>query len=419
MKKIAFVFLREPKIEPLGVMYLGAVAKQCGCDVGYFTGDCQELIDFAPDFIGYSIMTGDQEAFRQLNSKLKNNLGTFESVVGGPHATFFPDDLRWADYVCAGEGEAWLAEFLAYGSPLHQDRIDTLPWPDRFMKNTISDFITSRGCPYSCTYCYNSKFQEITGLPKVRTRSAEDVVNEIKAVVFANNSKFVYFQDDCFGINTNWLERFAELYNSSIPYHCHVRTELITPKRVDLLKKSGCRSVHMAVECADINVRKYLLDRKMNNKSIRDAAWLLNNAGIAIMTQSIIGLPGVSIDDDLETLKFNIELNPAYAWCSIYQPYPGTILGEHCRKHGLWDGDVSKIGSSFFETSRLNYTPEHIHRLEVLQKLFAYFVQEKTVPSPDFFDLMRNKGEFDVIYNAVREDGDKKLFGEEIVKSWN
>lgn len=413
--KIAFVFRKKPEIEPLGVLYLGAMARKHGHDVLYceFNNpvDRQILEWYAPDYIGYSIMTGEQETFKAINDTLKSELGPFKSIVGGPHPSFFPKSVSWADYTCIGEGENWLASLLdgVYGDPASMNEF---PWPDRpYPKSPVKHIITTRGCPYSCTYCYNAKWHSIIGGPKVRIRDVHDVVNEI----FDDDSKFIYFQDDCFGIDMAWLRDFRKMFNGVIPYHCHLHPQLVTNDRVRLLAESGCKSVHMAVETADDFTRVHLLNRHMSNEEIRNAMSLLHNFGISVMTQNMIGLPGQPIERDIETLKFNIELNPAYAWCSIYQPYPGTRLANYALLYDYWDGDVSKIGPSFFDTSHLNISETHRQQLEVLQKLFAAYVKAGAVPTPNDLlpgNLLKN------VYAAVRRAGDEKLFGKEIVDLW-
>ena len=113
------LFITKPFIiEPLGVMYLSAAAKAAGhqTDLARITDDLEKKVEeFEPDILAYSLMTGDQEFFLDLNQSLKRTY-QFLSVFGGPHPTFFPELINQdgVDIVCRG--------CLLYTSPSPRDR---------------------------------------------------------------------------------------------------------------------------------------------------------------------------------------------------------------------------------------------------------------------------------------------------------
>jgi len=206
-------------MENLGLMYLSAVVKQGGheCKIVDIDHALQMATAWQPHIIGYSIMTGDQKRFAELNTKIKDICGGL-SIAGGPHVSFFGNDkeLLGFNFLIKGEGEQNLAIFLAY--PVKYNSIDDLPWPDRtdFPDMKIRDFISSRGCPHNCAYCFNDKWSKLhPQFERIRTRDAKDVCAEIKSV----NPEFAYFQDSCFALKMDWLENFADHY-CGIPYHC-------------------------------------------------------------------------------------------------------------------------------------------------------------------------------------------------------
>jgi hypothetical protein len=192
---------KSMKMENLGVMYLSAVAKKSGHESKIV--DLPKMVEQAhawkPDIIGMSIMTGDQDKFYAAVNKLKTSkLWRPKIVLGGPHVTFFPGDCKWADVILPGEAENELSELL--GSDIRYPDINSIPWPDRtdFPGMAIRDFISSRGCPHACSYCFNDQWNKLfPNLDKVRTRSVKDVVSEIMSV----NPQFVYFQDSCFAVD--------------------------------------------------------------------------------------------------------------------------------------------------------------------------------------------------------------------------
>ena len=179
-------------MENLGIMYLSAVAKQAGqeckiCDINE-ASIMAKL--WRPDVIGYSIMTGDQKIFTDLNDQIfewwpvKQKAPTV--IVGGPHPTFYHEDFDINDninIIFKGEAENEFSELL--DSKNRYPNIDSIPWPDRtdFPGMKIRDFIASRGCPNNCSYCYNDRWAKMfPEIKRVRVRSPKDVVNEVASV---------------------------------------------------------------------------------------------------------------------------------------------------------------------------------------------------------------------------------------------
>jgi anaerobic magnesium-protoporphyrin IX monomethyl ester cyclase len=398
-------------METLGPMYLSSVIKQCGHDCKIV--DIAKAIDAAvlykPNFIGYSVHTGDQDKFKALNNALKNKIN-FTSIFGGYHASFFPEDFSNDDninIVIQGEAEQAMADLLQSG--LKYPNIDSIPHPDRtdFPGMKIRDFITSRGCPYNCSYCYNESWAKL--FPKaerVRTRSVGDVIKEIKDV----SPKFVYFQDSCFGVNMQWLEKFSIQYRHSVnvPFHCHLRPNQVTTERVALLHDANCISTRIALESASPKLRKLMGRDKIDLAMVEKSAKLLKKWNIELMIQNILGLPTATIEDDLETLEANIRFRPSYAWCSIFSPYPGTKLGDWCKKEGWYKGDYSDVGDNFFDMSVLEFHPDYLEQVAVLQKVFALCVETRYMPKVE--ELTRKRMP-ELVHKAMRHLGDKRLYG--------
>jgi len=446
-------------IEPLGLMYVSAAAKSNGheVDLALTSSDLEKkLTDFQPGVVGYSVMTGNQDFYLNLNQELKQN-HDFVSVFGGPHPTFFPQMIseKGVDIVCRGEGEQAFPELLdnlekgenysdipnltvmhSHGISQNTVRnfvdIDSLNFPDRdlvFQFDEIRDgpikhFIASRGCPFSCSYCFNESYSELyKGKGKrVRFRNPKSLVDEVEDVVNSSPTKFVYFQDDTFTLNAEWLREFNEEYSSRInlPYHCHVRPNTVTKEKIELLRESGCYSAHIAAESGNDRLRNEILNRNMSREEIVNACGLLKQAGIKYMLQNIIGLPTGTIENDIETLALNIECKPDYAWVSIFQPYPGTPLGEFCREKGYYEGDFSDIGSNFFDASPLNFSEEYRNQLSNLQKTFAILVENPELVTLGLAETMINrphsevKEQYQKAYREFRKQADKRLYGFEL-----
>ena len=279
------LFITRPFItEPLGILYLSAVAKDIGHEVDLvLTSDDYEkkMTDFQPDVVGYSVMTGNQNFYMKLNLELKKKYD-FVAAFGGSHPTFFPKMVKHpgVDTICRGEGETAFLELLeklengknitrianitvnkesfaktSRGAVCSKDKptqiiptcgsddfnkvrpfleIDDIPIPDRsiisFKKNLpIKHFIATRGCPYDCSYCFNKMYydlyKETTGDKNKRIRIRDHVllVDEIEAAIKESDSetKLVYFLDDVFALDKHWLPKFGEEYTRRIGIKFH------------------------------------------------------------------------------------------------------------------------------------------------------------------------------------------------------
>ena len=244
--------------------------KQAGHEVSLVVAQHEDPIAVAagwqPGIVGYSVMTGSQRAYLELNRRIRQVAPAF-SVFGGPHPTFFPEliEEEGVDGICIGEGEGAmvdLANALSNGgldpaipnwhfkldgevirNPVRPAivNLDDLPLPDRDLlysrdplsrKNKIKHFITSRGCPYNCTYCFNHALFEIYGAKatRFRQRSVDNVIEEVNAVRARYPLEFVVFVDDTFVVSREWLAEFAEKFSREVglPFFCNTRANLVT-----------------------------------------------------------------------------------------------------------------------------------------------------------------------------------------------
>lgn len=368
------------EVEPLGIMYLSSSLKRFGHDVDIclykkdpFYEILPKVLTFKPDLIGFSIYTGGHLPVYEACQKI-SEFG-IETAIGGPHTIYFMDDCRkYANYVFQGES---LQSF-----PLMDDKqkyplleVDMIPHPDRELlysaspfhkENRIKNIMTSFGCPYDCSYCYNSNYKAMYQDFKVRLRPVDDVIDESRKI----DADLIFFQDDCFGIRMEWLEEFVSKWDGRA-YHCQMRFEMATNERLDLLKASGCTGVTCAIECANPVVRANLLNRHVTDEQILEGAARIKAHGLKLRTEQMLGIPETSLNDELELLRWNVTINPDIAWCSIYQPYRGTKLGEYCVTNGYYSGNNDDISDTFFEGSILNYSYERKNQIRELQRVFS------------------------------------------------
>jgi anaerobic magnesium-protoporphyrin IX monomethyl ester cyclase len=418
MTKVLFVE-KQVDYEPQGIMSMSAVLKQAGHDVQLSIAAQEDSVAFArefqPDIVGFSTMTGSQRYYLQLNRRIRESLGgKVHSIIGGPHPTFFPDLVyeEGVDSICIGEGEGPLldlANSMANGGarpdifnlwmkidgeiiknpvrPLIHD-LSSLPMPDRalvydkhiYTRNSpVKHFMGSRGCPYQCTYCFNHAYYQLYKREKRgHQRDVDHLCDEINWVAKNYRLEQVIFLDDLFIIFNDWLEEFAEVYPKrvGIPFFCNVRANLMTPEKVALLKKAGCATVSMGIEAANDRIRNDLLKRKMTKETMIEAGRMTRDAGIHLSATNILGIPTGTLDDDLATMKLNSECRISYAHAFLFQPYPGTELGQFAQNNGYMAGTYDDIGEIAWDSSIMVFQSEDEKRqIENLQRWFAIGVE--------------------------------------------
>jgi radical SAM superfamily enzyme YgiQ (UPF0313 family) len=406
--------------EPQGIMHLSSALKAAGHQVELAIAARRDPLDvaqgFRPDVVAYSVITGSQRYYLDLNRRLKAAVPGAFSVFGGPHPTFFPEMVQeeGVDGICRGEGEEALVELLdaldgadrssvrslanwtfhhggqVITNPVRPyiEDLDSLPFPDRALvydrepvaaRHKIKHFVSGRGCPYNCTYCFNHALGEIyrgKGM-RFRQHSVDYVIEHIRWVRDRYALEFVVFVDDAFVLSNRWLGEFADKYPSQVglPFFCNTRANLVTAEQVRLLKAAGCHSVSMGIEAGNDRLRNELLKRNLSNEQILEAARLIHEGGLRLTANNMIGLPTSTLEDDFETLALNVQARPSYSHVYIFQPYPRTELGEFAREQGLVAGTLDDIGEVAWNHSILGFDKAHKRSLVVLQRFFAIGVE--------------------------------------------
>ena len=323
---------------------------------------------------------------------------------------------------------------------LEGDALNEVPHPDRIIlyehdlygQGPIKHFMHTRGCAFRCAYCFNVvQNMEMKGKGKsVRFRIHQDVVDEINEVRQAGFPiELVYFQDDVFGpaYTVVHARDFAEVYKREVglPFHAHVRFDLIKPEVADALADAGCTGVHAAIEAGNDDIRNRVHRRDMSTRQVIGGATELRRNGIRMMTQNILGAPGETWAQMMETLELNILVKPTFASASIFQPYPGTAALEFARDHGsLPTKDLNDLidtfgNSTFYNGSILIMDPEEKKRLEVFQSFFAIAVENPELYRSGELERMmlphiQNGGsnaELREMYRKHRDRLDEVLYG--------
>ncbi|MGE5279746.1 MAG: B12-binding domain-containing radical SAM protein [Deltaproteobacteria bacterium] len=324
------------------------------------------------------------------------------SVLGGPGPTFGEIDIARTtlDALCFGEGETALGDYLDSGlrsgrnivtkedpvvTPAPLIDLAAEPMPDRSIvygadrllaRTPNKAFMTGRGCPYSCTYCFNHAFNGMFGL-KLRKRSVDQVIEEICCVRDRYRLDFVSFQDDTFCIDKTWLVDFAEKYprRVGLPFACNVRPNLVDEDVVRMLKTAGVRALSWSVESGNDTVRNEVLRRGVSKEQMDRAASLFRRYRIPYRLANVIGIPGETAEQVAETVDYNVRLGSAFATANIFTPYPRLELTQYAVRHGYLDpARLERLPRNFFVGSVLNVSRRFDAYLVKTYCLLPFFV---------------------------------------------
>ena len=447
------LFIQDNEYEYQGVMFLSAILKQNyhECRLLFLQKNLLNKVQaFRPDFIFFYTMTGSHKKLISTAKSIKELINCI-TVFGGPHATFFPEMINdsGADIVCIGEGEYACLElanafdknkgytkiknlcvkederlFKNELRPLIEN-LDELPAPDRsiyyeassFLKNnTTKNFITGRGCPYNCTFCFNKQYNEMyKGKGSViRKHSKEYVITNIKDAIKKYPVKFINFVDDTFNINKKWLMDFLELYKKEVnlPFFAQIRINLLDEEIIRKLKESNCYMAGIGLESGNEEMRNKIIKKALPREKIIEVCSSLKKYGVKFETFNVLGLPNETIEQAFDTINLNIRIKADYTAVYLVQPYPKTELEEYSRNLGLLDDNfcVDNFPVLAFETSPLKnkYKKELIN----LQKFFILAVKYPFAhPIIRWLIKLPNNAVYDLIFNLCNLNRHKQVFG--------
>jgi radical SAM superfamily enzyme YgiQ (UPF0313 family) len=209
-------------------------------------------------------------------------------------------------------------------------------------------------------------------------RSPANVVEEIRQARRRWPAmRTVLFIGDVVFHDRRWAREFLELYAESVdlPFAGLVAANAIDEEIGALLKRARCHCIFFGIETGNERVRREVLKKPVSNAQIEKAAEVLRRNGIAFRTFNMLGIPTETIDDMIETIRFNARIGARHPWCSIFVPYPGTELFEVAVRAGELSAGFSfdDLPSSYMERCVLD-RPDR-ERIENLHKLFPTAVK--------------------------------------------
>ena len=443
--KIAFTSIAY---ESLAISMLSAIAKKEGHDVklihiptifkdgltrefkrlaNLFSNDKEifkQLKAYQPDLIAFSVATFDYQRALHYAEIFKMICPNAKIVFGGIHVSCVPEVVianEFIDYIVIGEGEIAFSAIIKHiekgnsSEPIIntwykskdntiikgkqvgfiQD-LDSLPHFDKEIWKEVSPLksyymtMTSRGCPYNCSYCFNHFFRDIPDEKSnyIRRRSVKHVMEELAIAKEKYNINTIEFWDDIFIFDKKWLREFLDAYKKEIglPFKCYIHVNLFDEDIAIQLKNAGCKWVDFGIQNINEEYRKKYLKRNETNANIINALKILKKHKIVSFADYIIDLPGDKIEHYEEARLFFIENMP-----DIIEPYwmsyhPQTEIIEKGFEHNILNDEkmdlINKgnIHHGYFESSTASqdFHSEYYFILKVLPAVPVFLRKKLT-----------------------------------------
>lgn len=437
-KKPRFLFI-QPENENFGVEYLSASLKKNKYEVdllflpeqyhsmafhifskGYSDTKDQivaKIKSYKPDVVCFSPFSTQYvwatEQAKMIKSKFKNIFILF----GGVHVNSVPNIViknKYVDGMIVGEADYQIIEFAknfykpslvkvkslwikkngkTYTNKLAtlESNLDKLPMADKeiFYKHIPRQIreegyiiVGSRGCPFQCAYCSNNVYQKLyAGQKRLRFRSPENIIEELKYAKKYYKPKMVDFFDDVLTIDEPRLRALMKLYRRhiNIPFTCYLHPQITTEKMIKLLAKSNCCWLKLGVQSANENYRKTCLNRYETNADIIKVSKLCRKYRLAFSLDHIFNLPGETEADLVDAVKLYNICRPTIINFGSLIYLPGTDIVKLGLKYKILTlKDVDKINHGInpvFNLANIDlisyqYKNNHVGNISVFGLLF-------------------------------------------------
>lgn len=381
----------------------------------------KDMDEFKPDMIMMSIT--NTTIFDDL--KVVNDLvEKYHPVVVLKGALFYaPEqsmldmlDLEHVDYLIGGEIDFCIGKIADYvfqgiGKPeeinnilykneegkmvatrfhVWDEDLDSQPFPARQLMNNalyirpdtkepMATIQTARGCPSQCVFCLTP---EISG-KKVRFRSPQNVLDEMRECYEKFNIRNFFFKADTFTINPAWVKEMCELIINSdlcgkIEFTANSRVRPLQKETLELMKKAGCFLVAFGFESGSDEMLKIMRKGTTVAENLQAAKWC-KEVGLKFWGYFVIGFPWETKEDILKTKKLIFQTDPDFIEVTIALPFYGTPMYETCKQENLLEKSV--LGSDFFHSSTKGTMHLSIDEVMKLRKniLLSFYLRPKYI----------------------------------------
>ncbi len=415
---------------PLGLLYLASSIRarfgdKCQIkiiDTGIIGEDLDilrtEINVFKPQIIGLSAITCEAGLMHDIARVAKEMGKNITVLAGGPHPTIVSESVLSdsnIDYAIIGEGERTVVDLLE-GLENGQDRsrikgigymdnnrhvltepqgyIDNLDdiafpawdlvnfreyakypnWNGNLKEKYYMPVLTSRGCPYLCTYCHNTLGK------KFRPRTAENVFSEITSLYRGYQIKEFHIFDDVFNFDNNRIKKLCQYIvdsklKLSFAFPNGLRLDIMDKETVNLLHKIGTYKINYAVETASLKTQR-TIKKNLDLGKVKEVVYNTNKLGIITTGYFMLGFPNETKDDMLETIRFAAVSDFDLAYFFKATAFPGTELFKSVTDKNIEESGLDYYKEAYFssrEYSISSIPTEELNRLVLYAQKEFYF----------------------------------------------
>lgn len=423
---------------PLNLAYLAAIAEKHGHTVQLIDGEVESLtfqdivsrvLEFKPDIIGLTATTPIFHIMRKQAEELKRRINV-PIIAGGPHITYFREKVfhECFDYLVIGECEGTFGPFLdaiekkenipgipgivfrknsnvVFTGENHVSvKFDDVPFPARWLlkydlyhlgtlhgTKKYTSIMTTTGCPFKCAFCATSIYGN-----RVRVRSVENVIAELKQVIDDFGITHFYFIDGTLTLNRKYMLKLCDaIENAGLKFTWEggTRANLVDEELLTKMKACGLIRLSFGLETADPGVSEIIM-KEVPLESYIKANKLTNKYGIETINSVMLGLPGDTYETINKTISFVRKARDLkHATFGIAMPYPGSPMYDMAVKgeYGL-----KLLTDDFSQYQRYNHAvmsvngilPKELVRLQRIGLLKIYLVPWRIIPLLKRFGLI-------------------------------
>ena len=399
-----------PPLPPTDLMYLASIAEQQGLEAmirDYSLGGNfeEDLKEFKPDYLLLNVATPTLQSDLDCLKIAKKICPKIITIAKGAVFLTFNSEIllknKALTYIISGEAEETLKELLSGDVEIndilglwHRDglvakfngvrpfiqNLDELPFPARHLidnniyrrpdNNNVQAVIkVSRGCPHHCFFCLATP----TSGSKVRMRSPENIIAEIRECITKYNIKNFIFWSDIFNQDREWTMNLCKkIIDSGLKFtwSANTRADTADERMAKYMHKAGCRLVSIGVESGS----QYILDKIGKGTTIneiRDTIKAFKKAKIKVYNYFVIGLPWDDEDTINETINFAIELDSDFVSFYTATPLPATRF-YHYVKNELHE-EIESFENSYYEPCISTYSLSKERILELHKRAVKAF----------------------------------------------
>ena len=368
----------------LGLAYIAAALREQGHEVkiiDYEVNDwpidrvADDIRAFAPAVVGMTAYITNMKRCARVAEIAKSVDPGIVTVLGGPQVTIFPEEAFHAkavDMIVLSEGEIVICNVMnalgdeaalrevkgiwfrsSSGEVVRNlreglvDDLDIFPSPalDLFEMEKyyppahirgkrVAHLLTSRGCPFKCTFCET----KLTFGRSFRYHSTERILEEVGQLIARGYDSFQFY-DDIFTANK---KRVVDLCNAiiergwNIQWMCFTRTNCVDEDTLKLMRRAGCYLITYGGESGDDDLLR-LIKKDLTVETNYHGIRLAREQGIQTMSSFMLGLPTETREQTMKTIDFAVKSGLDYAVFPITEPYPGTELWVDAQKYGRFD----------------------------------------------------------------------------------